>query len=140
MYPKIQALLHRTQEFVVLIRDSSGGLFGGVIVGCGGPFPSHEYTGSGQSFVFKQEGAKLEFSSWTGLNDYYAVFGREEFGMGGDGFAFCLEADLCKGTSGPSRTFDSPQLASTEVFDCVEFEMWGLFPSAVLQRRMRTEL
>jgi hypothetical protein len=58
--------------------------------------------------------SKMQFSSWSGMNEYVALFSRDHFGMGGgDGFAFMLEADLDQGTSDPCRRFGSSQLAST---------------------------
>jgi len=42
-----------------------------------------------------------------------------------DHFAFQLDAQLEKGTSGPCSTFNSPCLASSEMFECHKFEVWA---------------
>jgi hypothetical protein len=116
------------EGLVVVLRDNKDAVFGGAVLGRTGIMPSPYFTGNGQSFVFRHsEDGKTQFFPWTGTNDYVALFSRGEVGMGGDGFAFMLEGDLCEGTSGPSSTFNSPMLASSGVFQCVELEVFGLF-------------
>ena len=38
------------------------------------------------------------------------------------------DGDLYGGTSGPSKTYDNPCLASAEDFECLEMEVWGMEP------------
>lgn len=49
--------------------------------------------------------------------------------MGGGGtFALCLGADFLECSTGQCSTFASPPLAQSELFECVEVEVWGLQP------------
>ena len=60
-------------------------------------------------------------------NDFFQ-FGRPEcVALGGaPRYALCLDSDLAFGSSGPSETFGSPCLASSEEFEVGRVELWGL--------------
>ncbi|CAN0022125.1 unnamed protein product, partial [Discosporangium mesarthrocarpum] len=100
---------------LIIIEDSWGYVFGGFVAG--GLQDSHEYYGTGESFVFSFH-PTFAVHRWTGVNDYFAVSNPTWLAMGGGGggFAFQLDDELDAGDSNPSDTFGSPRLSSNEFF------------------------
>lgn len=124
---------------LVVVRDEGGMTFGvwlgeeGVRNGRG-----RGYYGSGESFLWKFDGEKLEVFKWTGKNDYVALCEPEfiSFG-GGDGhYGLYLDENLTDGSSAACPTFGNPPLCSlgprkaagSVDFECVGLEVWGCGP------------
>ncbi|EDR03123.1 uncharacterized protein LACBIDRAFT_295326 [Laccaria bicolor S238N-H82] len=129
----------RSAGELVVVRDEGGMTFGvwlgeeGVRNGRG-----RGYYGSGESFLWKFDGEKLEVFKWTGKNDYVALCEPEfiSFG-GGDGhYGLYLDENLTDGSSAACPTFGNPPLCSlgprkaagSVDFECVGLEVWGCGP------------
>lgn len=149
------------ERTIILLKDSGGAVFGGV-AGEAWRHSAHFYgntqslvfhsmsepstaesdqdasTGSGRRvFTCKHGSASIRVFRWSGGNRYFqSVNTRGSFtsvGMGAGGsFAWALDAELLRGTSGPCATFNSPQLSSSAQFKCVELEVWQLVESGML--------
>ena len=104
---------------------------------------SVKFFGNGECFIFRindDEAAtatdeEVSIYKWTGKNTLFQLCNVEEskLAIGGGGFdgefAFCLEEDFARGTSGPTETFDNPCLcASGSNFDVLNVELYGFVP------------
>jgi hypothetical protein len=86
---------------------------------------SFQYYGDGTCFVFRFA-PSFEVFRWTGKNTFCVLSNDKHLAMGsGQGFAFSLDDELFTGVSQCSETFDNPQLASTEFFNCLNVEVWA---------------
>lgn len=81
------------------------------------PQESHDYYGTGESFVFSFH-PTFKAHRWTGANDYFVISSDSWLAMGGGGggFAFQIDDELDAGESNPSETFGNPRLSSNEFF------------------------
>ncbi|KIJ95537.1 hypothetical protein K443DRAFT_682940 [Laccaria amethystina LaAM-08-1] len=129
----------RSAGELVVVRDEGGMTFGvwlgeeGVRNGKGSG-----YYGSGESFLWKFDGEKLEVFKWTGKNDYVALCESEYISFGGgDGhYGLYLDENLTDGSSAACPTFGNPPLCSlgprkaagSVDFECVGLEVWGCGP------------
>ncbi len=83
-----------------------------------------QYFGTGESFVF-DFAPTLRTFRWSGENSFFMLSDEEKIALGGGGsFALRLDRYFEHGSSGPCRTFLSPQLSSTGDFVCHELEVW----------------
>ena len=109
---------------VLLVSDSGGAIFGAF---CTEAWKVHSrYGGTGESFVFTlaPEGVKY---AWSGANDYYMFGAADSLSVGGgSAHAIRLEEDLLQGSSGECETFQSPPLASENMFRTARIELWSL--------------
>ena len=109
---------------VLLVSDSGGAIFGAF---CTEAWKVHSrYGGTGESFVFTlaPEGVKY---AWSGANDYYMLGAADSLSVGGgSAHAIRLEEDLLQGSSGECETFQSPPLASENMFRTARIELWSL--------------
>ncbi|EGZ23591.1 hypothetical protein PHYSODRAFT_486204 [Phytophthora sojae] len=108
---------------LVVVETTKGDIFGG--------FASEEwqdsanYYGIGESFVFSFN-SKFECYPWSYLNTMIMLSNDECIAMGGGGdFAWCLNSDLSRGTSGCSKTFENERLTSEAEFGIYNVEVWG---------------
>jgi hypothetical protein len=64
---------------------------------------------------------------WTWQNELFLLCTPDRLAMGGGGeFAFYLDGDLSKGSSGPSQTYGNTCLSESNIFDVMSVEVWGL--------------
>ena len=112
---------------VIVIEDSWGYVFGGVVTPAGWQLSQRRYFGDGESFVFAFE-PSFRAWAWQGTNDYFAIGDTGSIGMGGGGggFAFCLDEMFDNGTSAESATFGNAVLASSKEFKCLSVEVYAL--------------
>lgn len=95
---------------------------------------SNEYYGSGECFLFTNVPWYKEFQ-WTCQDTMFMFSNDECIAMGGGGnFGLYLNADLSKGSSKHSNTFDNTPLSNQEDFDIASVEVWGLIPSNTAKR------
>lgn len=93
------------------------------------------FFGSGECFVFRATESKIilpaEVYKWTGQNSLFQLLENEtgKLAMGGGGadgaFAFCLEDDFQRGTTGSTATFDNPPLTESGAFEVMNVEIYG---------------
>ncbi|KAG5730069.1 hypothetical protein E4T56_gene1877 [Termitomyces sp. T112] len=123
---------------LLVIKDSGDALFG-VWIGKEGVHPSRGkgYYGSGESFLWKYIGHKLQIFKWTGKNDYVALCEPEyiSFGGGDGNYGLYLDESLFEGSSAACPTFANEPLCSTgtknanvAAFECVGLEVWAVGP------------
>lgn len=113
---------------LLLIRTSQGHTFGAYT-----NVPWHvnpDYYGTGESFVFSfraKNPRDIDVYHWDPKsNSYFMLCTENEIALGGGGhFAFYLDADLHKGSSGNCETFACPSLAKEDHFFCINLEAWG---------------
>lgn len=114
---------------VVVIRTTEGEVLGGYVnENWSAKRLSHEYYGSGQSFVFGGND-DLQIYKWTGHNDYCQLYDSDSrrIGMGGAGdFGWFVTDDFLHGQTGCSATFGNPPLVSSHLFAVQDFEVYGL--------------
>jgi len=92
---------------------------------------SHEATTLGLG------GGPLENSGSANINPAVDCNGKVDTKSWG--FAFALNQDLSRGTSGHSTTFDNPSLFG-DVFEVANMEVWTLSPTEDLEQATNLEL
>ncbi|KAF9462777.1 TLD-domain-containing protein [Collybia nuda] len=128
----------RTPGVLVVVKDTGDAVFG-VWMGEDGVHPSRGkgYYGSGETFMWKYVGEKLQVFKWTGKNDYVALCESEYISFGGgDGhYGLYLDQELLEGSSARCPTFENeplcspnPKSAGMVNFECVGLEVWGVEP------------
>jgi hypothetical protein len=109
---------------ILVIKDSTGRIFGGY---ASEPWGQNQegYYGTGECFVFSLDPARKAYK-WTSKNNLCMMLNETAIAMGGGGsFAFYLDRDLYRGSSGPCETFGCPNLAGGDgKFFCVDLEVW----------------
>ncbi|OWZ18722.1 hypothetical protein PHMEG_0007151 [Phytophthora megakarya] len=115
--------VHNENPTLVVVETTKGEIFGGFVSEAWRI--SGNYYGLGESFVFAFN-AKFECYPWS-CSDAMVMFSNEEnIAMGGGGgFAWCLNSDLSRGTSGCSTTFGNACLTTESEFGIVNVEVWG---------------
>jgi hypothetical protein len=130
---------------LLAVRDGRGAVFGAY---CAEPWRvAPRYFGTGESFVFTTLPAPAQPDDaadalsdgeappapcvrafrWSGRNAYFQLGQWEAVAVGGGGaYAFKLDGELARGTSGACDTFASPCLASGEEFDIMHVDLWAL--------------
>jgi TLD len=69
--------------------------------------------GSGECFVFKQNGQSVDVFKWTRANKFFQWSSHEHLAIGGGGhFALWLDTDLASGTTAVCSTFGNPPLTT----------------------------
>ena len=109
---------------VLVVRDGGGAIFGAF---CTEAWKVHaRYVGTGESFVFTLAPEGMKYA-WSGENDYYMFGAADSLSVGGgSAHAIRLEEDLLQGSSGECETFQSPSLASENMFRTSRIELWAL--------------
>jgi len=109
---------------VLVVSDSAGVIFGAF---CTESWKVHSrYVGTGESFVFTLAPVGMKYA-WSGENDYFMLGAASSLSVGGgSAHAIRLEEDLLQGSSGECETFDSPPLASENMFRTSRIELWSL--------------
>ena len=131
---------------IVVIKTTTGDLLGGYV---DQPWSRHDtmrssqrsksFYGGGSSFLFASNPDTtentntdaLQFYRWTGENNYSQICDVDKgiLGMGGGGaFGWIVEDNFCKGSTGPSGTFNNPSLlkgALGGTFDILDVEIYG---------------
>mmetsp|Transcript_22918 Transcript_22918/g.33497 ORF Transcript_22918/g.33497 Transcript_22918/m.33497 type:complete len:1092 (+) Transcript_22918:179-3454(+) len=134
----VETLVKRSKgssRTILLIEDTAGALFGGIV--CDDPwrFEGEKYYGRGTCRVFRfsgrHQGEKETISTYVATldNDYFMLTSVDSIGMGGGGggFAFLLDGDLRFGTSNSECcTFSSPCLASSTEFECARCNLFSV--------------
>lgn len=127
LYSRCQQV--RTDGFILCIRDDRGSVFG-----CYTSKPwqtSRRYYGSGETFVFSDDGEKTKVYPWTRSNNYFQLSSSSSIALGGGpgGFALFVDEMLEFGTSRDCATFNNPCLASSQQFYIVVLEVYALVPA-----------
>lgn len=129
---------------IVVIKTTTGDLLGGFV---DQPWSRHDtmknvqktraFYGGGSSFLFASNPDTtdkidcLQIYRWTGENNYSQICDVDKgiLGMGGGGaFGWIVEDNFCKGSTGPSGTFNNPCLLKGAVggtFDILDLEIYG---------------
>lgn len=112
------------ENTVLVVSDSGGAIFGAF---CTEAWKLHSrYVGTGESFVFSLAPEGMKYA-WSGENDYFMLGAADSLSVGGgSAHAIRLEEDLLQGSSGECETFDSPPLASSDMFRVSRIELWSL--------------
>jgi hypothetical protein len=110
---------------LLVVRDEQGTTFGALITDPLRAQDKEKYYGGGDNSVWTFKSGKLQFFSWSQLNNYFLLTSRESIALGGGGsFALYLDSDLNKGSSGCCDTFQSPCLSYRENFSCMSCELF----------------
>jgi len=108
---------------LLFMRDHQKQIFGGFATDVWSD-NKERYYGTAESFVFTC--TPLRVYKTTGENEFYMLTKSDFIAMGGgDSFSFKIDNTFTNGVSGYSQTYNSPCLASTKNFQCLEFEVWG---------------
>lgn len=115
--------VHGQRATIVVVETCKGEVFGGFVRA---PWTkSLSYYGSGESFVFTNVPA-FEVFNWKRTNSMFMFSNDDSIAMGGGGsFAWFLNSDLSRGTTGISETFGNRPLATESYFDIANVEVWG---------------
>lgn len=123
---------------VLIVRDSTGNVFGGFGTQPWTPGGLHGFFGTGESFVFSFGAAAAEEShlqlrcyTWCGhaSNQFFQYADHEYFAMGGGAegrHALAIKDDFLHGFSHRSSTFENAPLSSQEEFVISDLEVWAL--------------
>ncbi|KAK1939404.1 TLD domain-containing protein 2 [Phytophthora citrophthora] len=115
--------VRKSTPTLVVVKTAKGDTFGGFV--SGEWQTSANYYGVGESFVFSCN-TNFKCYPWSFLNTMVMFSNDEGIAMGGGGdFAWYLNSDLSRGTSGCSETFKNECLASEAEFDIYNVEVWG---------------
>ncbi|KAL0590128.1 hypothetical protein ABG067_001768 [Albugo candida] len=108
---------------ILIIKTVQGDVLGGFAPTSWETF--NAYYGIGESFVFTCW-PYFNVFPWSKENSMFMFSNGELIAMGGGGnFAWSLDSDLSRGTSGKSKTFSNPCLASSAEFVVSSVEVWG---------------
>jgi len=127
---------------VMVCRDSNDQVFGAYVSASW--HISTSYYGTGETFVFSVS-PEFRVHNWTRANNMFVLSKANFLSIGAGGHAaFWIDDDFHNGSSGVCATFDSPCLASKEMFTCMSLyvtpiirrltaylrsEVWGLSES-----------
>ncbi|CAK4088780.1 unnamed protein product [Aphanomyces euteiches] len=111
---------------LIVVETSDGDIFGAFTAT---PWVvSHSFYGSGECFVFTCH-PKFESFTWKGKDSMFMFSNESVLAMGGGGgFAWGLNADLSRGTSARSLTFENRCLTKRSEFEVVNCEVWEFVP------------
>ncbi|KAG6593813.1 Oxidation resistance protein 1, partial [Cucurbita argyrosperma subsp. sororia] len=111
---------------LLIVGDTRGAVFGGLLECPLKPTPKRKYQGTNQTFVFTTKYGDPRLFRATGANPYYYICLNDLLAIGGGGsFALRLDDDLLNGSSGPCDTFGSLCLAHDPEFELKNVELWG---------------
>lgn len=119
---------------VMVVMDAKRRIFGAFNPLRWQPQKRLRYYGNNSVFLFSSshEGVKVHRS--THANSHFVLAAYDSIALGGGGeFGLWLDSDFTIGTSGPCPTFgNKAPISSTEDFEVVSMEMWGIFESEEL--------
>ncbi|KAJ4805659.1 Oxidation resistance protein 1 [Rhynchospora pubera] len=126
----LRTLLRRSADLpgpsLLIVGDSKGAIFGGLLDCPLKPTPRRKYQGTSQTFVYTTRYGIPRLFRPTGENRYFYLCLNDALAFGGGGnFALCLDEDLLHGSSGPSETFGNECLAHDTEFELKNLELWG---------------
>eukprot|EP00250_Pteridium_aquilinum_P010820 c19651_g1_i1 orf=565-1467(-) len=126
----LRTLYRRSAHFsgscLLVVEDSKGAAFGGLLTGPLNPVAKPKYQGTHDSFVFTNVATDFGLFRPTGSNRYYFLCTHDMLAFGGGtAFALRLDEDLMHGSSGLSETFGNCCLSCTEEFNIKHVELWG---------------
>lgn len=111
---------------ILVMRNSAGDVFGAY---ASAPFaPQAHYGGSGEAFLFDRKRAW----TWSRSNHFFIFAAQDSLAFGnghsesGSVAALWVDAELARGRTGRSDTFDNAPLARSEEFDIVVAEAYQL--------------
>lgn len=125
---------HRRVGYLLIIRDSRGGLFGGY---CNEPWLPNEhrrYGGNGECFLFrltdnKEKEERLEVFNHTGLNEFdmYCTSKFLSMGAGEGHYGLWVDDGLLKGVTYNTPTYNNEVLSKEgEKFHITGLEIWRI--------------
>ena len=93
-----------------------------------GPAHGSDSYGSGQSFLFSFNGPSVVVSRPTGANSLYQFTTDKAFaiGGGGRGYGLYVADGMLRGASHCCATYQNELLSSSEDFQILQIEVWGL--------------
>ena len=117
------------------------------------------WYGTGEAFLFRFEGGKLEVYPFTGSDDLVQYCTEQMIAIGGgdwhghededvspygkkepNGIGIMIDADLGGGESNSCATFANPKLSLQNEFRILRLEVWTLTPCMSIQQAERLEL
>ncbi|PWW80624.1 TLD-domain-containing protein [Tuber magnatum] len=113
--------------YVLVVRDSAGGIFGAFL--SEPPKPTSRYIGTGECFLWKSSQAPLRFSAfpYSGINDYLILADGNYLSVGGGNgkYGLWLNDTFDKGLSQACETFGNEPLSEEgEKFEVIGVEVW----------------
>jgi hypothetical protein len=112
---------------ILVLKDASGCVFGGF---ASEPWSFRKlYYGTPECFLFTfKESSSARFFFPTYKNECYMIADYESISMGGggSGAGLFISSDLMKGYSRRSDTYDNEVLSTSENFNIMNMELWGL--------------
>lgn len=127
LYDQVRPKTKYQHGYVLLLRDSLGGVFGAY---SNTPFKAEtggHFYGNADCFLFKATGDRFEAFPYTGENDF-VIFSTPKFLSfgGGDGhYSLWMDDNLDKGVSYRTPTFGNEVLsAEGSKFHIVAVEVW----------------
>merc|ERR1712144_180709 len=121
----------KTSPTILFVKDMQSHVFG---VFAPDPWKvHHKFYGTGETFVFRLE-PDIQFYQWNQRdhseekrNNFFMFSTDDCIAVGGGGhFALWLDEDLLYGNSSKCQTFNNSCLASSEVFQVLNIEVWSL--------------
>mmetsp|Transcript_10734 Transcript_10734/g.20246 ORF Transcript_10734/g.20246 Transcript_10734/m.20246 type:complete len:164 (-) Transcript_10734:51-542(-) len=121
----------KTSPTILFVKDMQSHVFG---VFAPDPWKvHHKFYGTGETFVFRLE-PDIQFYQWNQRdhseekrNNFFMFSTDDCIAVGGGGhFALWLDEDLLYGNSSKCKTFNNSCLASSEVFQVLNIEVWSL--------------
>eukprot|EP01083_Nonionella_stella_P318121 1161291_1 len=118
----------------MIIKDERGYIFGVFIAqtqALKDRRQSKRFFGGADTFVFRLYPNANKYE-WTKINRFFVYFDTRNTSNatitigGGKSPALTLLSNLSKGISKKCDTFNNPQLSSSEEFNCISLEVWGL--------------
>ncbi|CAG9331310.1 unnamed protein product [Blepharisma stoltei] len=115
-----------TGPSVMVIQDQNHHVFGGFVSDTWQMH--HTYYGTGDCFLFTfRNSDQITCYFPTLINDYYMHSDLDALTMGSGGKAgLYVDRELMSGSSGHSETYNNSVLSSTEDFEILKLEVWGL--------------
>nr|GEW10254.1 hypothetical protein [Tanacetum cinerariifolium] len=113
-------------KYPVVVGDTKGAVFGGLVEAPLRPSTKKRYQGSNNTFVFTNASGPPVIFRPTGANRYFTLCSTEYLALGGGShFALYLDSDLLNGSSLASETYGNSCLSHTQEFGVKEIELWG---------------
>ncbi|KAJ2742833.1 hypothetical protein GGI20_004197 [Coemansia sp. BCRC 34301] len=126
-----QGAIESRGSVLLLLREKRGGLVFGAYLD-GDVVKVAGWHGTSENFLFAVDKSGLRVYRATGFNDHYQYFNyaRETMpnglGVGGQmgHFGVWIDEGFSRGSSGPTATYDSPQLSAQRDFAIGSVEAW----------------
>ncbi|KAM3143157.1 hypothetical protein pb186bvf_004743 [Paramecium bursaria] len=132
-------LIRRTQNIghhLIILQDSENNIFGSYVTDSWF-LSTNVFFGSGEAFLYKFKGDRIQVFHSTGINSFYQMADETGLSIGaGDKYGLYIRHDLNRGSTNQCETFNNSQLTQQENFGIIEMEFWCFDEDAIKYHKL----